>query len=312
MSQARFTTSDPRHSSMRMWVGALLIAMVFTSALLAPAIAPSKTLLWPVPVNLDAINLEPFSSGHLLGTDLLGRDILAEALWGARMSLVIGIVVAVVAVTFGGVWGALSAFSGGPIDTLMMRAVDGLLAIPNIVLLLTINTLLTANPFLHSFPEWFLRCLKVTSFSSGYLPLFTVIVVISATTWLEAARISRSKIQSILLDEYIYSARALGIGVTRMLFRHLLPNAAPVLLVEATLLVSDAILMEAGLSFLGLGLGPSTPSWGSMLTSAQSSLIEGNWWAVIVPGVLITTTVVGVNLVGEGILESQGGKRQAR
>jgi ABC-type dipeptide/oligopeptide/nickel transport systems, permease components len=87
-----------------------------------------------------------------------------------------------------------------------------------------------------------------------------------------------------LLEEYIYSAKALGIGVVRTLLRHLLPNAAPVLLVEATLLVSDAILMEAGLSFLGLGLGPSTPSWGSMLTSAQSSLIEGNWWAVIVPG----------------------------
>ncbi|HNB25067.1 MAG TPA: ABC transporter permease, partial [Candidatus Melainabacteria bacterium] len=199
---------------------------------------------------------------------------------------------------------------GGPIDTLMMRCVDGLLAIPNIVLLLTINTLLSANTF-NSFPEWSLRLLKVTAFSSGYLPLFTVIVVISATTWLEAARISRSKIQSILLEEYIYSAKALGISVTRMLFRHLMPNAAPVLLVEATLLVSDAILMEAGLSFLGLGLGPSTPSWGSMLTSAQSSLIEGNWWAVVVPGVLITTTVVGVNLLGEGILESQGGKRLA-
>lgn len=309
MSQARFTISDPRHSSIRMWVGAFLIALVFSSALLAPVIAPSKTFLWPVPVNLDAINLPPFSQGHLLGTDLLGRDILAEALWGARMSLVIGIVAAVTAVTFGGVWGALSAFLGGPIDTLMMRCVDGLLAIPNIVLLLTINTILSAGSF-YSFPDWTLRFLKVTSFSSGYLPLFTVIVVISATTWLEAARISRSKIQSILLEEYIYSAKALGIGVIRMLFRHLLPNAAPVLLVEATLLVSDAILMEAGLSFLGLGLGPSTPSWGSMLTSAQSSLIEGNWWAVIVPGVLITTTVVGVNLVGEGILEGQGGKRQ--
>ena len=310
MSQARFTISDPRHNSIRIWIGALLIAFVFSSALLAPAIAPSKTLIWPVPANLEAINLPPFSDGHWLGTDLLGRDILAEALWGARMSLVIGIVAAVAAVTFGGIWGALSAFLGGPIDTIMMRAVDGLLSIPNIVLLLTINTLLTANPFLQAFPEWALRLLKVTTFSSGYLPLFTVIIVISATTWLEAARISRSKIKSILLEEYIYSARALGIGVVRMLLRHLLPNAAPVLLVEATLLVSDAILMEAGLSFLGLGLGPSTPSWGSMLTTAQSSLIEGNWWAVIVPGILITTTVVGVNLVGEGILESQGGKRQ--
>jgi ABC-type dipeptide/oligopeptide/nickel transport systems, permease components len=117
---------------------------------LAPLIAPSKTFLWPVPVNLDAINLPPFTDGHLLGTDLLGRDILAEALWGARMSLVIGIVAAVAAVTFGGVWGALSAFFGGPVDTVMMRCVDGLLAIPNIVLLLTINTLLTASSFIPS------------------------------------------------------------------------------------------------------------------------------------------------------------------
>lgn len=311
MSQARFSTSVPKHNSIRIWIGAVLISLVFASALLAPAIAPSKTFLWPVPVNLSSINLPPFTSGHMLGTDLLGRDILAQALWGARMSLVIGIVAAVAAVTFGGIWGALSAFFGGPIDTLMMRAVDGLLAIPNIVLLLTINSLLTANPFLNSFPDWALRFFKVTTFSSGYFPLFTVIVVISATTWLEAARISRSKIQSILLEEYIQSAKALGISVFRMLFRHLLPNAAPVLLVEATLLVSDAILMEAGLSFLGLGLGPSTPSWGSMLTSAQSSLIEGNWWAVIVPGALITITVVGVNLVGEGILDNQGGRRQA-
>lgn len=311
MSQARFHTSDPRHESVRMWVGVVLISLVFISALLAPVVAPSQSFFWPVPVNLDAINLPPLSAGHFLGTDLIGRDILAEAVWGARMSLVIGIVAAVAAVSIGGIWGALSAFLGGPVDTIMMRAVDGMLAIPNIVLLLTINSLLTATPFIQTFPEWSLRLLKVTSFSSGYLPLFTVIVVISATTWLEAARISRSKIQSILVEEYIQSARALGVSIGRMMFKHLLPNAAPILLVEATLLISDAILMEAGLSFLGLGLGPSTPSWGSMLTSAQSSLIEGNWWAVVVPGVLITTTVVGVNLVGEGILEKQGGKRQS-
>ncbi len=191
MSQARFHTSDPRHESVRMWVGVVLISLVFISALLAPVVAPSQSFFWPVPVNLDAINLPPFSAGHFLGTDLIGRDILAEAVWGARMSLVIGIVAAVAAVSIGGIWGALSAFLGGPVDTIMMRAVDGMLAIPNIVLLLTINSLLTATPFIQTFPEWSLRLLKVTSFSSGYLPLFTVIVVISATTWLEAARISR-------------------------------------------------------------------------------------------------------------------------
>jgi peptide/nickel transport system permease protein len=155
-------------------------------------------------------------------------------------------------------------------------------------------------------PAGVLAALNVTSYSYGLVPLLTIILVISATTWLEAARISHAKVTTVKEEEYIEAARALGMSTTRMIVRHLLPNAASVLMVEATLLVSDAVLMESGLSFLGLGLGPATPSWGSMLSSAQTSLIQGNWWAVFVPGLLISLTVGAVSQIGEGWLDLLG------
>lgn len=286
----------------------MLILTVVVLAAAAPLIAPYNTVWSPIQVDLSIANLPPLSTSHILGTDLLGRDVLSQALWGARASLIVGLIAATLAVTFGSIWGALSAFSGGHVDSLMMRLVDGLLSIPNIVLLLTLNSLLQTQQLANILPSWFLKAMDVSSYSSGSLPLLTVIVVISATTWLEAARIARAKINSILVEEYIAAAQAVGVSTWRMLARHLLPNAAPILLVEGTLLISDAVLMEAGLSYLGLGLGPATPSWGTMLSASQASLLEGNWWTVLVPGALITVTVLGVNLIGEGWVDATGGR----
>jgi peptide/nickel transport system permease protein len=262
-------------------------------------------------VHLDNINLPPYSPGHIFGTDYLGRDVFAEAIWGSRASLVVGLFAALIAVSFGSIWGSLSAFAGGIVDAIMMRTVDGLLSIPSIILLLALNALLSAPSIVATLPPPVLSLLHITSYSFGNLPIVTVVAVISATTWLEAARISRAKITSVKSEEYIEAASALGMSTSRMLFRHLLPNAASVLMVEATLLVSDAVLMESGLSFLGLGLGPANPSWGSMLTAAQISLTQGNWWAVFVPGLLITLTVGSVNLIGEGWLEMLGRRHPA-
>ena len=188
----------------------------------------------------------------------------------------------------------------------MMRIVDGMLSIPNIILLLALDSLITTPGVTSALPSWLLAILHVTSYSYGLLPLATVIIAISATTWLEAARITRAKILIVKSEEYIAAATAVGTGIWGMITKHLLPNAGAVILIEATLLVSDAILMESGLSYLGLGLGPSTPSWGTMLTSGQLSLVQGNWWAVLIPGVLITMTVIAVTLVGEGWLEVTG------
>ncbi|HEY9785031.1 MAG TPA: ABC transporter permease [Candidatus Obscuribacterales bacterium] len=308
MVEGGMMARNAKFSSLKMSAGLLLLSAVVLLAILAPLYAPYDSTLSPLAVDLDLLNAPPFTKGHLLGTDLLGRDILGQAMWGARASLIVGILAATIAVSFGSLWGAVSAFFGGPVDSLMMRAVDGLLSIPNIVLMLAINSFLQAQQVVGSLPAWLLDSLHVTAYSSGLLPLITVIFVISATTWLEAARIARARIKSVLVEEYVTAAKAIGVGARRMLARHLLPNAAPVIFVEATLLISDAVLMEAGLSYLGLGLGPATPSWGTMLTSAQESLIQGNWWTVLVPGLLITVTVMAVNLIGDSWLDATGGQ----
>jgi peptide/nickel transport system permease protein len=292
--------------SKRMLFGLGGVLLLMFAATFAPYITPPQSQFVPVLTNLTEANIHPGAAGHLLGTDYLGRDILREALWGTRASLAVGIVAAALAAAFGAVWGTLSAFAGGIIDSIMMRIVDGLLALPAIILLLALNSLITTPVLTSALPPWLLSSLHVSSFSYGFLPLATVIIVIASTTWLEAARVARAKILSIKNEEYVMAATAAGAGTFYMVFRHLLPNAASVLMVEATLLVSDAILMESGLSYLGLGLGPATPSWGSMLNSGQLSLVQGNWWAVVVPGLLITTTVLAVTLLGEGWLETTG------
>ncbi len=297
--------------SKRIVFGSMLLAFIAAIAILAPRLAPITYEYSPLSVHLDHINLPPNSPGHLFGTDYLGRDVFAETIWGSRASLIVGLFAALIAVSFGSIWGSLSAFAGGIIDTIMMRTVDGLLSIPSIILLLALNSLLSAPGIVATLPPPMLSFLHITSYSFGDLPIVTVVAVISATTWLEAARISRAKITSVKSEEYIEAATALGMSTRRMLFRHLLPNAASVLMVEATLLVSDAVLMESGLSFLGLGLGPANPSWGSMLSAAQISLTQGNWWAVFIPGLLITLTVGAVNLIGEGWLEMLGRRRPA-
>lgn len=297
--------------SKRIVFGSFILALIAAIAFLAPRLAPITYEYSPLAVHLDHINLPPNSVGHLMGTDYLGRDVFAEAIWGSRASLLVGLFAALIAVSFGSIWGSLSAFAGGIVDSLMMRTVDGLLSIPSIILLLALNSLLNAPGIVASLPPFLQSMLNITSYSFGNLPIVTVVTVISATTWLEAARISRAKITSVKSEEYIEAAHSLGMSTFRMLFRHLLPNAASVLMVEATLLVSDAVLMESGLSFLGLGLGPSNPSWGSMLTSAQISLTQGNWWAVFIPGLLITLTVGSVNMIGEGWLEMLGRRHPA-
>jgi len=183
------------------------------------------------------------------------------------------------------------------VEAIMMRLVDVLLAVPNIVLLLFVAALINDLPYRQILPSYVIDLLGITSYSNGLLPLLTVIVIISATTWLEVARLTSARIKAILSEEYIQAAVAQGLDFWQLIIKHLLPNAANIITVEGSLLVADAILSEAGLSFLGLGIGPATPSWGSMLNSAQQSLLAGNWWSVVAPGVMITGTVLGIQLV---------------
>ena len=297
---------SPHRLGFRLLMGSGIMISLVILGLVAPLVFPMNGALSPLHIDLSSTNLQPGINGHILGTDYLGRDVASQAIWGARSTLSVGILAALIAVTFGSFWGSFSAFAGGLIDNIMMRTVDGLLAIPNIILLLALNSILSTPALVKSLPQPLVELLGVNNYSYGMMPLVLVIVVISATSWLEAARIARAKVLALRGEEYLVAAKSLGAGTMRTIFNHLLPNAASVLLVEATLLVSDAVLMESGLSFLGLGLGPATPSWGTMLSAAQLSLMEGNWWSVFIPGVLITMTVGAISLLGDGLLELIG------
>jgi peptide/nickel transport system permease protein len=293
-------------AQIRMSLSIGLVVFLTILPILAPVVHPVTPPLTPSHVDLMTANVPPFTDGHLLGTDSLGRDVLSMALWGARTSLALGLVAAFLAVSFGTLWGAVSSLIGGFIDTVMMRIVDGLLAIPPLILLLALSALVNGPAFADTLPKTVLSLLNVTSYSLGFLPFVTVISVIAATSWLEAARIAHSRISAIQLEEYIEAARALGAGTAHTLFKHLVPNASRIILIQATLLISDAIVMEAGLSFLGLGLSPDTPSWGTMLRQASSDLFLGNWWAPLVPAALISLTVLAVELLGESLLRVIG------
>lgn len=293
-------------ANIRMSIAIGLIVFLAVLPVLAPIVRPVTPPMTPSHVDLVVANVPPFTDGHLLGTDSLGRDVLSMALWGARTSLALGLVSAILAVTFGSLWGAVSSLIGGIVDTVMMRIVDGLLAIPALILLLALSALVNGPAFADALPKAVLSLFDVTSYSLGVLPFITVIAVISATSWLEAARIAHAKISAIQTEEYIEAARALGAGNAQILFRHLVPNASRIIMIQATLLISDAIVMEAGLSFLGLGLSPDTPSWGTMLRQASSDLFLGNWWAPLTPAALISLTVLAVELIGESLLRAVG------
>lgn len=291
--------------------GIIIFVLLVSIALMAPLLAPITSSISPLNVNLAERNLPPFATGHLLGTDHLGRDLFSQAAWGARASLCVGIAAALLASAFGSLWGGLSALLGGKADLIMMRFVDGMLAIPGIVLILLFQSLISTPSLVNHLPYWLAGLLHVTSYSYGYLPLVIVIVTISATSWLEAARLTRAQVLAILSEDFVEAAVATGVGKTQMLLKHLLPNARSVIVAETTLLVSDAVLMEAGLGFLGLGLSPDTPSWGHMLGTAQKGLIEGNWWSASVPGILIAMLVLAVNLIGQNSRSIHSQSRQA-
>ncbi|HEY9680210.1 MAG TPA: ABC transporter permease [Oculatellaceae cyanobacterium] len=308
---ARSGSDASTRLGLRLLLGAGILSLLVIFGLLAPLVFPISGNFSPLHLDLNSTNLQPGVNGHFFGTDYLGRDVLSQAVWGARSTLSVGILAAMIAVTFGSLWGSFSAFAGGIIDSIMMRIVDGLLAIPNIILLLALNSILSTPSLVQSLPAPMVELLGVNNYSYGLIPLLLVITVISATSWLEAARVARAKVLALRSEEYLIAAKSLGAGTSTILMKHLLPNAASVLLVEATLLVSDAVLMESGLSFLGLGLGPNTPSWGTMLSAAQLCLMEGNWWSVFIPGVLITTTVSAISLLGDGLLELMGQSNSA-
>ncbi len=214
----------------------------------------------------------------ILGTDQYGRDICSRVLYGSRISLSIGFLVVLISVTLGTVIGVSSGYFGGWIDSIMMRLVDILIA----------------------FPALFLILIIIATFGNS---IYLIVITLSFTGWMGVARIVRGQVLSLKEQEFILAAKSLGLSHLRIIFRHLVPNALTPVIVAATLRIGSIILTEAGLSFLGLGVQPPTPSWGNIINEGRDSLLN-HWWISTFPGVAILTTVVCFNLIGDGVRDA--------
>jgi peptide/nickel transport system permease protein len=253
--------------------GLFLVLCLFIIALLAHRISPYN----PALIDVNQI-LYPPSSKHWLGTDQLGRDVLSRMVWGSRISLLVGFVAIGIATLIGTILGALAGYYGGWIDNIIMRFVDIMLCFPTFFLILAVIAILEPS-------------------------IWNIMIVIGVTSWMGVARLIRAEFLSLMDREFVLAARAEGAGDLRIIFRHVLPNALAPVLVAATLGVAAAILTESALSFLGIGVQPPTPSWGNMLTAGKDN-IEIAWWLSVYPGLAILLTVLGYNLLGEGIRDA--------
>ncbi|GAA4056081.1 MULTISPECIES: ABC transporter permease [Actinomadura] len=263
---------------------ALLVAVAVLAVMgLAAVLAPSLTPLDPVATDTSATSLPPGSAGHPLGTDLLGRDLLARMLYGARTSLLVGLAAAAVTVGLGMLVGGLAAIAPRWLDGLIARIADVLLALPLLVIVLALAAV--AGP------------------SMGL-----VIAAIALTSWMPVALIVRAELRTRRRRLYVRAAYALGLSRWQVLWRHLLPGALPPVASVAAFEVGHAILTESTLSFLGLGIPPNRPSWGNLLTEAQSHLLTGEWYTVAIPAAAVVATIIAVNVIAGAIAGPEEGR----
>jgi peptide/nickel transport system permease protein len=254
--------------------GASLLAVFTAAAVLAPLLAPHDPLAVVDPAT--PVALQRPSTAHLLGTDALGRDVLARVLFGGRVSLAVGVGVELVVAVLGGVVGLLAGYYGGMLDATLMRLTDVVMAFPSLILAIGLIAVFEAP---------------------GLANVFVVLVLLG---WTTIARVVRGTVLTLKSRDYVQAARAIGARDRTILVRHILPNAIGPLLVAATLGVGGNMVAEAGLSFLGLGAQPPTISWGAMLADGQSDLMTAPWAAVF-PGLALLLAVLGVNLAGDGL-----------
>ncbi|MDQ1239054.1 MAG: peptide/nickel transport system permease protein [Thermodesulfobacteriota bacterium] len=253
--------------------GLCAVVLLFAVALLAGTIAP-----YP-PDDIDTSNiLAPPTREHLLGTDILGRDVLSRILHGASVSLSVGFVAVGISSLIGIILGAVSGYYSGWPDRIIMRFVDIMLCFPSFFLILAVIAFVGPS-------------------------IWNIMIVIGVTSWMGVTRLVRAEFLSIRERDFVTAAVSQGAGDVRIIFLHILPNAMAPILVAATLGIASAVLVESGLSFLGIGVQPPDPSWGNMLTEGKDN-IEIAWWLSVFPGLAILITVMGYNLLGEGIRDS--------
>jgi len=253
-----------------MFVGAAIVCVVAILAVLAPWIAPYD----PTEINVKDILMPP-SWQHWCGTDTLGRDVFSRMLYGAQISLSVGFVAVGLSMAIGVALGAWAGYAGGRADMLIMRSTDMVLCFPTFFLILAVIAFLEPS-------------------------IWNIMIVIGLTSWMGVTRLVRAEFLSLREREFILAAKSLGASPLRMIWKYLLPNAMGPIMVSAVLGVAGAVLVESGLSFLGLGVQPPNPSWGNILTEGKDN-IQLAWWLSLYPGLAILITVLGYNLLGEGL-----------
>jgi peptide/nickel transport system permease protein len=256
--------------------GMIVMLLLYVITLITPLIAPFDPAEQGDIVAMRY--LEP-SMTHLMGTDKFGRDVFSRVLYGARISLSIGFIAVGIGVVIGTILGSMAGYFGKAVDTVIMRFTDMMLAIPRLVLLIVVIALFDR-------PD-----------------IWMVVIVLGLTGWMSVARIVRGEILSLREREFVQAAKALGMSDFRIISRHILPNTLAPIIVFATLGIGNTILVEAGLSFLGLGVQPPTPSWGNMITDGRDALITA-WWIATFPGLAIVFTVTAFNLLGDGLRDA--------
>lgn len=249
-------------------LGAGIVLLLIAVAVFGPVLVSTD------PFTMQAKPFQPPSVAHWMGTDDLGRDVLSRFVYGARVSMTVGFLAALVSIVLGVIIGAVSGYFGGWIDQVLMRSAE----------------------FFHVVPRLFLALVLVAFFGSSYV---IIILVIGILSWTSVARLARAEYLSLREREFVVAARAIGLSRSKIIFGEILPNAAPPLIVICTLQFSLAILLEASLSFIGLG-DPTWPSWGQMLNSAQQ-IIRQAWWVSMFPGLGIFLAVAALNLFGDGL-----------
>jgi peptide/nickel transport system permease protein len=279
-------------------VGASMLGVIIFLAIFAPFL----THVSPTDFRLDWLSQDPNDLGaatgptlssfpdRMMGVDSVGRSIWADVLYGGRISLIIGVGASSITMIIGTALGAISGYFGGWVDMLLQRFTDMMLSIPFLPLMIAVSAIIVHNPALHQ--------------NSTFLVIF-IILAFSLLSWPGSARIVRSYYLTFREQEFTEAARAVGVNDFRIIFRHILPNAIGPIIVLFTLNAAAFITLEATLDFLGLGIDfPPTPTWGNILTAAQSELLLGHWWWATFPGLMLLLTVLAINFMGDGLRDA--------
>lgn len=256
-------------------LGAVILLLILASAVFAPWIAPYDIR------DIDLFNIESGPSAqHLLGTDDLGRDVFSRLVYGGRVSMAVGLLASLSQIILGTLAGAIAGYFGGVIDSFIMRTADVIMCFP-----------------------FFLVAIALASFVGPSMK--NIIIIMAVIYWTNVARIVRGEVLSLKKREYIDAARTFGLNSWEIIIHHIVPNVAATVTVYATLAIANGILTEAALSFLGLGVKPTVPSWGNMLSAAQSMrVLQKQWWLWVPPGLMVLLTVMAINFLGDGLRDA--------